>query len=93
MDGFTSVTDAVKTTASLGIGLPTLQSGHIELTITRIYPCPHRTAGKVDWNAGYPTLHVPNLHPAHMLQIDYELQSADGIPFKGRIDHTIHEVE
>ena len=22
------------------------------------------------------------LHPAHMLQIDYELQSADGIPFK-----------
>jgi len=38
-------------------------------------------------------LHVPNLHPAHMLQIDYELQSADGIPFKGRIDHTIHEVE
>jgi len=38
-------------------------------------------------------LHVPNLHPAHMVQIDYELQSADGIPFKGRIDHTIHEVE
>ena len=38
-------------------------------------------------------LHVPNLHPAHMVQIDYELQSAEGIPFKGRIDHTIHEVE
>ncbi|MEL0005612.1 MAG: hypothetical protein VW643_07410, partial [Opitutales bacterium] len=38
-------------------------------------------------------LHVPNLHPTHMVQIDYELQSADGIPFKGRIDHTIHEVE
>ena len=38
-------------------------------------------------------LHVPNLHPAHMVQIDYELQSAGGIPFKGRIDHTIHEVE
>ena len=38
-------------------------------------------------------LHVPNLHPAHMIQIDYELKSADGIPFKGRIDHTIHEVE
>ena len=38
-------------------------------------------------------LHVPNLRPAHMVQVDYELQSADGIPFKGRIDHTIHEVE
>ena len=38
-------------------------------------------------------LYVPNLHPAHMVQIDYELQSADGVPFKGRIDHTIHEVE
>ena len=38
-------------------------------------------------------LYVPNLHPAHMVQIDYELQSADGLQFKGRIDHTIHEVE
>ena len=42
MDWFTSVSDAVKTTTSLGIGLPTLQSGHIELPITRIYPCPVR---------------------------------------------------
>ena len=58
MDGFASVTDAVETTGSLGIGLPTFQPGHIELSITRIYPCPHRTAGKVDWNAGYPTLHL-----------------------------------
>ena len=38
-------------------------------------------------------LHVTNLHPAHMVQIDYELKSANGIAFKGRIDHTIHEVE
>jgi cytochrome c5 len=38
-------------------------------------------------------LHVPNLHPAHMVQIDYELKSASGQAFSGRIDHTIHEVE
>jgi cytochrome c5 len=38
-------------------------------------------------------LHVPNLHPAHMVQIDYELKSASGKAFSGRIDHTIHEVD
>lgn len=38
-------------------------------------------------------LHVPNLHPVHMVQIDYELKSASGQAFIGRIDHTIHEVE
>ena len=38
-------------------------------------------------------LHVPNLHPAHMVQIDYQLKSASGQAFSGRIDHTIHEVE
>jgi hypothetical protein len=36
---------------------------------------------------------VPNLHPAHMVQIDYQLKSASGQAFSGRIDHTIHEVE
>ena len=38
-------------------------------------------------------LHVPNLHPVHMVQIDYELKSASGQAFIGRIDRTIHEVE
>jgi hypothetical protein len=38
-------------------------------------------------------LHVPNLHPVHMVQIDYELKSASGQAFVGRIDHTIHEVD
>ena len=38
-------------------------------------------------------LHVPNLHPAHMVQIDYKLKSASGKAFSGRIDHTIHEVD
>ena len=38
-------------------------------------------------------LHVPNLHPAHMVQVDYELKSAKGQAFTGRIDHTIHEVD
>ena len=38
-------------------------------------------------------LHVPNLRPAHMVQVDYELKSAVGHVFKGRIDHTIHEVD
>jgi hypothetical protein len=38
-------------------------------------------------------LHVPNLHPVHMVQIDYELKSASGQAFTGRIDHTIHEVD
>jgi hypothetical protein len=38
-------------------------------------------------------LHVPNLHPAHMVQVDYELKSAKGQAFTGRIDPTIHEVD
>jgi len=28
-----------------------------------------------------------------MVQIDYQLKSASGQAFSGRIDHTIHEVE
>ena len=38
-------------------------------------------------------LHVPNLKPVHMAQIDYDIKSAKGEEIKGRIDHTIHVVE
>jgi hypothetical protein len=38
-------------------------------------------------------LHIPNLKPVHMAQIDYDIKSAKGEVMKGRIDHTIHIVE
>jgi hypothetical protein len=38
-------------------------------------------------------LHIPNLKPVHMAQIDYDIKSANGEEIKGRIDHTIHVVE
>ena len=38
-------------------------------------------------------LHIPNLKPVHMAQIDYDIKSANGEEIKGRIDHTIHLVE
>jgi hypothetical protein len=38
-------------------------------------------------------LHIPNLKPVHMMQIDYDLKFADGHSTKGRIDNTIHSVE
>ena len=38
-------------------------------------------------------LHIPNLKPVHMAQIDYDIKSAKGEEIKGRIDHTIHVVE
>ena len=38
-------------------------------------------------------LHIPNLKPVHMAQIDYNIKSAKGEEIKGRIDHTIHVVE
>ena len=38
-------------------------------------------------------LHIPNLKPVHMMQIDYDLKFADGHATKGRIDNTIHSVE
>ena len=38
-------------------------------------------------------LHIPNLKPVHMMQIDYDLKFADGHSTKGRIDNTIHVVE
>ena len=38
-------------------------------------------------------LHIPNLKPVHMMQIDYELKFADGHSTKGRIDNTIHITE
>jgi hypothetical protein len=38
-------------------------------------------------------LHIPNLKPVQMAQIDYDIKSANGEEIKGRIDHTIHVVE
>ena len=38
-------------------------------------------------------LHIPNLKPVHMMQIDYDLKFTDGHSTKGRIDNTIHSVE
>ena len=38
-------------------------------------------------------LHIPNLKPVHMMQIDYDLKFADGHSTKGRIDNTIHITE
>jgi hypothetical protein len=38
-------------------------------------------------------LHVPDLKPVHMMQIDFDLKFADGHSTKGRIDNTIHVVE
>jgi len=38
-------------------------------------------------------LHIPNLKPVHMMQIDYDLKFADGHSTKGRIDNTIHDAE
>ena len=38
-------------------------------------------------------LHIPNLKPVHMMQIDYDLKFADGHSTKGRIDNTIHIAE
>ena len=38
-------------------------------------------------------LHILNLKPVHMAQIDYDIKSAKGEVMKGRIDHTIHIVE
>jgi hypothetical protein len=38
-------------------------------------------------------LHVPDLKPVHMMQIDFDLKFADGHSTKGRIDNTIHLVD